>query len=718
MRPTLAIYLLFSLIGSASLFAQTSAPTGMDTPAWSAPQITHATSVRRGRTGERISWDVLLKELSAVDAVFLGETHVDETTHRVELAVFRSLLTRRSKKVVLSMEMFERDEQPILDRYLSGQISERQFLKSARPWSNYRTAYRPLIETAKKAGVPVVAANFPRFARRVVARGGMEALLAMGQEKKQFIPREIKANTKAYWRRVDNAVRGHLAMMRPREGDDDRLLSTQTLWDNAMGEAVALALDRNPGSSVVHVNGGFHTSYWSGTARQFKLRKPDARFLTIDIRTAANPQTAVLRGAPTADYVIFAESRARDLNEGKWAVHVDREVEYLLHMPKELKDGQRVPLLIWFTDEGLTAEDGMKLWKSRIGEEAAIAVVESPYPAVQFDMGDGGRWFWPDSFAEDMGSLNEVVERTWAYISRYYPVDPQRLVVAGEGAGATVAAGAAILSQRMDMDIVAFSPRRYAKIKDFPLPLPEYQGKEGAPRKTLHMYLPEHDLGWWESELEEYRAIGIQSEVVKPAGDPWMAASHRGDLIRRALGLKPSPVPRNAARRHIILKNASPRARFWARLKALRSPNALVAVLDAGHAVDLSGSREWKLKVTAEGYEKPFALPTCPGPFGGTTVVVLPQDITDGQKEAWIKVLDSKPLSKVSRFHRLRLAFPRGEHGLNKVLNELRSKGRRNVLIVPARFCAEASSMQMLAAQVGDLADQMTIHWLPGLGSE
>ena len=65
--------------------------------------------------------------------------------------------------------MFERDVQDILDAYLKGKISEKKFLKQARPWPNYLEDYRPLIEFAKKKGMPVIAANLPRRAAAAVA---------------------------------------------------------------------------------------------------------------------------------------------------------------------------------------------------------------------------------------------------------------------------------------------------------------------------------------------------------------------------------------------------------------------------------------------------------------------------------------------------------------------------------------------------------------------
>ena len=107
---------------------------GQDTPpAWAAPPIRSAVCVRDGRSGEVIPFDALLDQLAQADVVFLGETHDDETTHRLELAVYEGLLQRKPKQVVLAMEMFERDVQQVLDDYLAGRTDEQQFLAQEPP---------------------------------------------------------------------------------------------------------------------------------------------------------------------------------------------------------------------------------------------------------------------------------------------------------------------------------------------------------------------------------------------------------------------------------------------------------------------------------------------------------------------------------------------------------------------------------------------------------
>ena len=81
-------------------------------------------------------FETLAAEAARADVVFLGEQHDDPATHRMELALLQAVARRRGN-VVLTLEMFERDVQPILNQYLAGTVSEDRFLRGSRPWPNY-----------------------------------------------------------------------------------------------------------------------------------------------------------------------------------------------------------------------------------------------------------------------------------------------------------------------------------------------------------------------------------------------------------------------------------------------------------------------------------------------------------------------------------------------------------------------------------------------------
>src|SRR6186713_1506437 len=60
-----------------------------------------------------ISFEQLIDAAAKVDVVYFGEQHDDPATHSAEAAVLAAIGARRGE-VTLTLEMFERDVQPLL----------------------------------------------------------------------------------------------------------------------------------------------------------------------------------------------------------------------------------------------------------------------------------------------------------------------------------------------------------------------------------------------------------------------------------------------------------------------------------------------------------------------------------------------------------------------------------------------------------------------------
>lgn len=658
-------------------------------------------------------WDGLLDRLARVDAVFLGETHLDDTTHRVELHVLDRLLELRQGKVVLSLEMFERDVQPVLDDYLQGRIDETAFLARSRPWSNYQTAYRPLVERARAAGIPVVAANFPAAVRRRLAMGGKQALDALPAELRAFVPDEVFPASVEYWERVDRAVRGHMGA-RPGGSPEERLYEGQNLWDNAMGDAVSKALAAHPGHLVLHVAGGFHVAYRDGTVAQFLRRAPGATAAVVSIAPvpglyAARPD----RDREQADFMVYALAIGRDLWEETHAVAVPAELRYRLAVP----DGAAgLPLLVWLPDRGTRPEDALATWTAALGDMAAVAVVEHAFPELQDDLARGGRWVFGDGFRADYGRVQHGLAQIVEYAIRRLPVDRSRVVVAGAGDGGAAVLWTAMYGDWLDVDMVAFEPTDLARL-----------GMEGLPdrapaTRSLRVVGGPGALQRLAALVADYQKVGVQATVA-PLGD---GATPVLDAVRSALGL-PAPAPVEGAPVLLVLDTASPRAREWAGLEALRlrqRGTAARVVTAAEVPADADAGRIRRLRV-GDGGRWPVAhfaqgagLPLAGGPFGGTTVLVLPAGTSDADRAAWEQVEQGRAIKRRSMFANLRLARADGEPSLATVLDELRRSGKSRVLVVPAAFCVDGAAMQDLRRQAGAAAEGLDLHWLPGMGGE
>jgi hypothetical protein len=232
------------------------------------------------------------------------------------------------RTVGLSVEMFERDVQYILDEYLQDLISETQFQASARPWEYYEEDYRSMVELAKERGLPVIAANAPRRYVNRVSRQGREAVMELPRSATAFLPPLPYPQPTAAYRAEWDALMSNMSMedqcpapelmeveeeeapphgmqMPPAEapphGEEPAMggmpshamgafmengLQAQTLWDSSMGYAIATFLETHPGALVLHMVGGFHVENHTGTPEKVKFYRPETRILVVAMQLA------------------------------------------------------------------------------------------------------------------------------------------------------------------------------------------------------------------------------------------------------------------------------------------------------------------------------------------------------------------------------------------------------------------------------------------------
>ncbi len=233
--------------------------------------------------GNPSSMEKILESIGQADVVFLGENHDDPVAHKLQLEIFKQAIEKygAKRKLALSMEMFERDVQVEMNEYLSGLISETHFMSSARPWGNYKTDYRPLVELAKEKKLPVIAANAPRRYVNMVARDGRESLGALSPEAKKWIaPLPFEKATDGYRKKFEALMGG--------AGDANhgmvKIMDSQSLWDATMAYSIAEQLKKEKHALIVHLNGGFHSENRWGIPDHLLKYRPKTKFLVVTIR--------------------------------------------------------------------------------------------------------------------------------------------------------------------------------------------------------------------------------------------------------------------------------------------------------------------------------------------------------------------------------------------------------------------------------------------------
>ncbi len=235
--------------------------------------------------GNPKSLEQIIEEIGKTDVVFLGENHDDTVAHALQFEIFKAAFKNygREKKVTLSLEMFERDVQTVVNEYLNGLISEQHFLASSRAWGNYKTDYRPLVEFAKENKLEVIAANAPRRYVNMVSRLGRDSLNNLSPEAKKWLaPLPYGEASEAYGEKF-NALMGQMSDSRT-PLKHNPILNSQVLWDATMAYWISENLKKNKKALIVHLNGSFHTENRLGTVEHLLKYRPKTKALVVTMK--------------------------------------------------------------------------------------------------------------------------------------------------------------------------------------------------------------------------------------------------------------------------------------------------------------------------------------------------------------------------------------------------------------------------------------------------
>jgi len=251
--------------------------------------------------GQVADYDQMLAELAQADVVLFGEQHNDALAHWLELQVAKDL--QRLKKpgqLVLGLEMFERDVQPLLAQYAAGTLPDSAFERQARPWPNYATDYRPLLQWARANGLPIIGTNAPRPYARAVAKGGLAALDALpAAEKAWLVPLPLK---------VDYTLPGYQKMAamfgnsQAHGSGAEKIIQAQALKDATMAYYIWGSV--GPGHTLLHLNGSFHSDNHDGIVAYLRQYAPSLRVRTLSTVAQAQLQTLEKENAKVADFVV------------------------------------------------------------------------------------------------------------------------------------------------------------------------------------------------------------------------------------------------------------------------------------------------------------------------------------------------------------------------------------------------------------------------------
>jgi aminopeptidase N len=221
---------------------------------------------------KEIKLDEIIHTIFDKPIIYIGELHTNYEDHELQLKVIMNLYGR-GRKFAIGMEMFQKPFQKAIDDYISGTISEREFLKATqyfKRWSFDYNLYREIIEFAKAKKIPVRALNLRSEIIDKVSTQGIDALTP---EEKKEIPKDMDMSDEEYKKRLEDIFKLHREF---ESKNFEYFYQSQILWDETMAHSIDEFMKKNPDYQIVVLAGVGHIMYGSGIPkRTFRLNGKD-----------------------------------------------------------------------------------------------------------------------------------------------------------------------------------------------------------------------------------------------------------------------------------------------------------------------------------------------------------------------------------------------------------------------------------------------------------
>ena len=248
------------------------------------------------KNGEAVDYGTMIQAFAGGDVILFGEQHNNAVNHWLQLQVTKSLF--EMSPIVLGAEMFEADDQVLMDEYLKDLITESHFTTEGKMWKNYKTDYKPLLDFAKTNNLPFIATNIPRRYASLVNKQGLEGLDQLVDEAKMWIaplPIEVDLELPGYKWMIET-------MGQHATGDPANIARSQASKDATMAHFILKNFEE--GKKFIHYHGSFHSNNFEGIYYYLSKGNPDLRIMTIasveqdDIKKISDENLAL------ADFII------------------------------------------------------------------------------------------------------------------------------------------------------------------------------------------------------------------------------------------------------------------------------------------------------------------------------------------------------------------------------------------------------------------------------
>lgn len=226
-------------------------------------------------TGVKVSAEQMNAAITDARIIYVGETHDNPASHRLELQVLEAVAKRYPGQLSIGMEMFNPTQQDGLDRWVAGDLDEKSFLKAVDWFGNWKmdfAYYADILHFARDNRIPVIGLNATREMVKTVGRNSLEEL---DEETRARLP-EFDLDDPYQKAMTTSIYREH----GPGQSMLDGFLRIQTLWDETMAESIVAHMrSQQPNHRMVVMAGGNHVRYGFGIPRRVYRRMPTSYVL-------------------------------------------------------------------------------------------------------------------------------------------------------------------------------------------------------------------------------------------------------------------------------------------------------------------------------------------------------------------------------------------------------------------------------------------------------
>lgn len=207
----------------------------------------------------------------------IGEFHDSYGCHRFQRDFIESLFKKYSK-IVVGFEFFKKSDNPVLELWRTGKISEKELLEKTGWYKKTSLNYgytRLIMNVIQKYKIKSIGLNIDRSVLHKVSRKGFDSLT--DNEKELFPTIDVKNPEHRF---LIKTVFGKFAVQVPFWFEN--IYKAQKCWDVIMAESMKKALqDELKGYRGVIIAGNFHVAYKLGIPYRYKLADDSIKMTTI-----------------------------------------------------------------------------------------------------------------------------------------------------------------------------------------------------------------------------------------------------------------------------------------------------------------------------------------------------------------------------------------------------------------------------------------------------